>query len=146
MDRAILARDPLKMGHPTTGRLFLVRGETRTELCRTLELPWENNASGISCIPAGSYRMAYVHSPRYGRKMWRVLDVPKRSGILIHAANFVRQLRGCIAPGLGLADIDKDGKLDATQSGPAMEAVLRALKPYEDAELALVVVNGADPR
>jgi hypothetical protein len=32
------------------------------------------------------------------KKVYRLLDVPNRSGILIHAANRVEELKGCIAP------------------------------------------------
>lgn len=147
MARLVIKRDAFRVGHPTTGRISIDRGDGKTEaICLSLELPWQNNAQGVSCIPAGSYRLAFVPSPRYGRKMWRVLDVPKRTGVLIHTANFVRQLRGCIAPGVELGDIDGDGKIDAKRSGPAMEKLLAALSPYEASGLDLLILNGIRPR
>lgn len=139
--RLILQRDPFVALRPTTGTLAIAEGEVSVRLCRTIELPWMNNAKGSSCIPAGAYGLAFTHSPRYNRRMWRVLDVPGRDGILIHPANYIRQLRGCIAPGVSLKDIDGDGMIDAVSSGAAMAKLLEALKPYEATGLRIVVMN-----
>lgn len=73
---------------------------------QTLELPWRNNARGVSCIPKGSYRVVWAYSPRFKRYTYRLQNVPGRDGILIHSANlagdttkgFASQLNGCIAP------------------------------------------------
>lgn len=73
--------------------------------CRSLELPWRDNARGLSCIPTGAYRCTPGLHPRFGQ-IARVADVPGRAGILIHSANFAgdktlgwtTQLQGCIAP------------------------------------------------
>ncbi len=67
-------------------------------ICHTIEVPWRENRRNVSCIPAGRYRLLATYSRRYGKRL-RVLDVPGRSGILIHAANdAARELQGCIAP------------------------------------------------
>lgn len=73
----------------------------------TAELPWRDNRTGISCIPAGTYEVAWRLSPRFKRKTYWFKSVPGRSGVLIHAANlmgdtekgFKAQLQGCIALG-----------------------------------------------
>ncbi|MEI7510473.1 MAG: DUF5675 family protein [Flavobacterium sp.] len=78
-------------------------------ICNTIELPWKNNETKVSCIPEGKY---FIRK-RYSRKFhWHleVLDVPQRSLILFHPANnALQELNGCIAPvtklsgpGLGL--------------------------------------------
>ena len=72
---------------------------------RTVELPWRDNARQRSCIPVGSYRCSIVQSPRFGR-VYGVQNVPGRTHVLIHSANFggdvnlgwTTQLHGCIAP------------------------------------------------
>lgn len=72
---------------------------------RTLELPWRDNRRKMSCVPPGSYRCALTNSPKFGR-VYMLLDVPGRSHVLIHPANFAgdsslgwtTQLEGCIAP------------------------------------------------
>lgn len=73
----------------------------------TVELPWRENRSNVSCIPAGEYQCSIVRSPRFGR-VFHVRDVPGRSAILIHAGNFAGDEKrgwrtnsyGCILPGL----------------------------------------------
>jgi len=73
--------------------------------CFTLELPWRDNRLQRSCIPPGKYRCAIVNSPRFGL-VYGVANVPGRSHVLIHPANFAgdvdmgftTQLHGCIAP------------------------------------------------
>ena len=78
-------------------------------ICLTIELPWKNNETKVSCIPEGKYFI----KKRYSKKFqWHleVLDVENRSLILFHSANnALQELNGCIAPvtkfsgpGLGL--------------------------------------------
>lgn len=66
----------------------------------SLELPWKDNAKGISCIPEGIYELVLSYSPRFGRMLYEVKNVPGRRGIRIHSANYTSQLHGCIAPGI----------------------------------------------
>ena len=67
-------------------------------ICYTIELPWKENETKVSCIPEGEY----VIRKRYSRKYkWHleVMDVPSRKGILLHPANNAQsELKGCIAP------------------------------------------------
>lgn len=65
----------------------------------TIERPWLGNKPFKSCIPAGSYRVERRESVKFGSH-WHVQDVPERSLILIHAANYASELSGCIAPGM----------------------------------------------
>lgn len=50
------------------------------------------------CIPAGTYNWRKFNSPHNGPCLL-LEDVPGRSMIEVHSANFMLQLRGCIAPG-----------------------------------------------
>ena len=105
---------------------------------KTVELPWVNNEAKISCIPAGVYSAIVGHrAPRFGWSIW-LQRVPGRSEILIHAANFVHQLRGCIAPGLFHRDIDGDGIIDVSNSGDAMSILKIYLKGFEEIEIEIV--------
>lgn len=71
----------------------------------TLELPWRDNRSDISCIPAGEYPLVWHESKKH--KACHVKDVPGRSGILIHSGNlagdadkgFKTDSEGCILLG-----------------------------------------------
>ncbi|MFW9871878.1 MAG: DUF5675 family protein [Candidatus Thorarchaeota archaeon] len=74
--------------------------------CYTLELPWKNNQSNVSCIPKGSYLVKSRISPKYGEVYW-VSNVPDRTFILIHPGNwagdkskgFRSNVNGCILLG-----------------------------------------------
>jgi hypothetical protein len=101
----------------------------------TLELPWKDNKTGISCIPVGTYKVKRHTSPKFGKCFW-LQDVPNRSEILIHPANYTRQLRGCIAVGLDHADIDKDGELDTVSSRNAMVKLLE----YNITEIEIIQI------
>lgn len=89
----------------------------------TLELPWKANSPKISCIPEGTYKVTPRYTPERG-KHFEVQNVPGRSKILFHPANYASQLEGCIAPGLIATDINKDKILDVTSSRIAMDVLL----------------------
>lgn len=98
----------------------------------TLELPNLGNQRRISCIPEGVYTVVKHTAPKFGECFW-IKDVPGRSEILIHTGNYagsknsatkLPDLLGCIAPGLALKDINKDGIIDVTSSGLAMKLLL----------------------
>ncbi len=80
---------------------------------RSAELPWRDNARKLSCIPVGVYQCVWHTSPRFG-ECYRLRDVPGRSDILFHAANFAgdttmgyrSDLEGCIALGLDVGVLD----------------------------------------
>ncbi|MFL5809840.1 MAG: DUF5675 family protein [Flavisolibacter sp.] len=68
------------------------------KICSTIELPWKDNQSQISCIPEGSYELRKRYTPRFGRH-FILMNVPGRSYILMHAANdALHEIKGCIAP------------------------------------------------
>ena len=78
-------------------------------ICNTIELPWKNNETKVSCIPEGKYFIKKRYSNKYKLHL-EILDVKNRSLILFHPANnALQELKGCIAPvtklsgpGLGL--------------------------------------------
>lgn len=81
----------------------------------TLELPWLGNQSNVSCIPEGTYLAQYRNSPSNGDVI-ELKCVPLRSYIQVHSGNYISQIAGCILIGDSLADINKDGTLDVTNS------------------------------
>ncbi len=103
-----------------------------TFTCHTLELPDFNNLTNISCIPTGIYNCVYSFSPRFLKYTYEIQGVPKRSGIRIHSASFYSDLKGCIALGSNLVDINGDGELDTINSRitiTAFEAIM-GKKPF----------------
>jgi len=71
----------------------------RMDVGYALELPWRENKTDVSCIPLGQYELAITPSQKFfGREVVEVLNVPNRSGVRMHPANWIAQLQGCIAP------------------------------------------------
>lgn len=82
----------------TIGRLF-VDGRY---LCDTLEDCVREpgvKVPGETAIPAGRYRVIVNVSPKFGRELPRLLDVPGFEGILIHKGNSARDSAGCVLLG-----------------------------------------------
>ena len=103
-------------------------------ICNTIELPWRENETRVSCIPEGKYFIKKRYSQKF---QWHleVLDVKNRSLILFHPANnALQELNGCIAPvtklsgpGLGLMSRKAFNKLK--------KIVYKALDNKESVEL-----------
>lgn len=103
----------------------------------SIERGWLNNKKRISCIPSGTYPVKLEYSPRFKKDLWEIYEVPNRSECKFHAANYARQLNGCIALGNGRADIDKDGNLDVLSSRKTMKKFHKALEGYSEAILTI---------
>lgn len=64
----------------------------------TLELPNKDGLPG-SCIPQGVYPVVAYMSPKFGRTMPLLRDIPNRSNIEIHWGNTAADTDGCILLG-----------------------------------------------
>ena len=73
-------------------------------ICSGIELEYLGNEPNISCIDVGRYETTRHRSPRFNECFW-LLNVPRRSHILIHSGNFAGQkpfkthTQGCLLPG-----------------------------------------------
>ena len=105
--------------------------------CRTLELPYKDNQNSISSFNPGKYKCKYTMSPSFKIKTYEITNVPGRAGVRIHSANYVSQLRGCIALGDAHKDINGDKLSDVTHSGKTV-AEFEKLMNYEDFELEII--------
>ena len=105
----------------------------------TAEPPWLDNKPGISCIPAGRYDVRIHESPHFGRCL-KVLNVPGRDHILIHAGNIPAQdSRGCILLGIERGEIN--GKPAVLRSREALADLLGRLDSAGDAGFELEIIN-----
>lgn len=132
--RAVLCRE--YYNKQTHGTLTIYDEDTGEQVfkCRTLELPWLDNQRNISCIPEGHYDVVQRTSTKYKNHL-HITDVPNRSYILIHPANFVgssnprtghSDLRGCIAVGSKYGDINSDGIPEILNSKNTMDKLMEA--------------------
>ncbi len=71
-------------------------------VCYILERPWLHNERSVSCIPEGRYDVRPDEEGRYTGYP-EICDVVGRTEIIIHPANRVHELHGCLAPGTGYA-------------------------------------------
>lgn len=112
-------------------------------VAKTLELPDKNNQHNISCILPGKYICKYTKSESFSKERgypfysYEITHVPGRAGVRIHAANFFSQLRGCIALGDALKDINADGQLDVIHSGDTVKKFERLMNCV-DFELEII--------
>jgi len=122
-------------------------GQLRTEgrTWYTVENPWVGNTSFISCIPDGSYtlrRFFDVHNYRSSKRIdqeyvWEICDVPGRTVILFHVANWPHEVDGCLGLGTGLyADL-----AGVSSSRKAVKSFYSVTEGYE--ELSLTLWKGA---
>lgn len=148
--KIILRRETTQSSADCTLGLLFVNDLT---LC-TIERPWvptdksRGGTKGISCVPPGLYRLV-PHDTEAHPETWAlvnealdVVHVPSdspsphaRTAVLIHAANFAHELRGCIAPGTR-ATRDEKGRHMVASSREAMKLIRNRL-PWVEHELEI---------
>jgi hypothetical protein len=107
-------------------------------ICKTIELPWKNNETKVSCIPEGKYFIKKRYSKKFQCHL-EIINVKNRSLILFHPANnALLELNGCIAPvtklsgpGLGLMSRKAFAKLKelaykALDKGESVELIVKS--------------------
>ena len=85
----------------TIGRLYL----NGAYFGDSLEPQWrdlkggEPKVAGKTAIPEGTYKIIMKQSPKFGRMLPTLLNVPQFKGILIHRGNTAKDTAGCILVG-----------------------------------------------
>ena len=106
------------------GVLEVRDGDKLEAVFTTIERPWLENERRVSAIPLGTYQLEKRTSEKFPYVHYWVKNVPNRDFILIHRANYVRELQGCIGVGLGFSDIDNDDLIDITSSKAALDSLI----------------------
>jgi hypothetical protein len=108
-------------------------------ICKTIELPWKENAKKISCIPEGRYSLIIKWHKKHG---WVLVlqEVTNRKGILLHPANnALKELKGCIAPVMNTISAG-----NGTKSKPALKALLKLVLEVEEEEGIYLTIAEVD--
>lgn len=114
----------------TIGTLFI----DGAPFCFTLELPWKNNKSNVSCIPDGKYSAKLATASKFKSPRYLLENVVGRSGIFIHAGNwggsvsdgYKSDIEGCILVG-SYFSIYPEEQVMLRDSGIALEALHKAI-------------------
>lgn len=107
------------------GTLGEILNPDGSHLCYTCELPGQNNAPDVSCIPLGSYG-CIPHDSAAHRNVWELQNVPNRIAILIHNGNTENDSLGCIVVGSQQGTL---GGLPAVLNSNATLAMLQQTLP-----------------
>lgn len=119
--RALVLREP-STEQGTFGRLYLLDAEGTHDLdWDSLELPWKENRTGISCVLPGIYTAKLVYSNHFQRMVYLFEGIPDRTAVEMHPANWAgdealgwhSDLRGCVAIGNGRGELAYKGKPQA---------------------------------
>ena len=119
MDKLVINR--LYLDECTIGRVSFGKFK-----CFSLELPWLENQTNISCIPAGVYTCSKRTTPKRGLH-FIVNNVVGRTWILGHTGNFTSDIQGCIIVGDSIKDINNDGVCDVTNSNLTFSELMKVL-------------------
>lgn len=106
----------------------------------TVERNWLNNQPGVSCIPAAVYvcRPTIFHPGQENSyKTFEITNVPNRSEIKIHIANWSHQLEGCVGLGTAIQFLQYQGapKLAVSSSKVAFNAFMEEFGDLEEWEI-----------
>lgn len=108
----------------TLGVLDVVINNKVIKTFKSLELADKGNKRNVSCINPGTYPLSMSSNKI------RVLNVPERSGILIHSGNYYTQIKGCILVGEQFVDINKDGYSDVSMSRDSISSLRFLMNEY----------------
>ena len=137
MKRIVIYRN-ISYNQEILGNLFVFEGTRLLFKCKTLELAYRDNARNISAVPEGLYQIVLEYSPKFKQKLWELKNVPNRSEIKIHVANFYRDLNGCIAVGDMHTNIDQDPYPDVRNSRLTLNRLHRAMGNDVEAQIHII--------
>ena len=84
-------------------------------------------------ISIGVYGVILNKSPKFGRVLPRLVDVPEREGILIHRGNTAEDFTGCI----GLGNNNAEGRIDNTTDHE--EKIIKVIRAAIDRDEAVSI-------
>lgn len=105
--------------------------------CVTLERPWKENQTKVSCIPEGIYRLRLRESPIVTRithgkytQGWEVTNVVNRAYVMIHPGNYVTDSEACILVGEKMT-VNQEKGLMITNSQNTFDKLMKKLSKQD---------------
>jgi hypothetical protein len=93
--------------------------------------PWTRiKIPGVTAIPAGNYRIYLTFSPRFGRFLPLIINVPQYVGIRFHRGASAEHSEGCILVGRRIADNTRE-LLDSAAGEADLVAWMKANEARE---------------
>lgn len=145
--RALLLKRMETSDQGTFGILY--NEDTGEQMYHTGELPEFGgdpmiaNERRTDCIPIGTYICKIVYSPKFKRQLYEITNVPNRSAILIHVANYFgnvakgyrSDVEGCI--GLGKSKGILSGQAALLTSAQSIKDFMKEMN-FEPFQLTIV--------
>ena len=140
MNIVITRQQSASSGAP--GNLVVTNSAGDTFICATLELPWQANTPGISCIIDDSYSAVIWHSDHLDCDVLRLQDKNGRQDCLIHCGNVAgdvsqgmeTQVHGCTLVGSSyglLTNDDGQSQLAIINSRVTLAKLIEFVGPGE---------------
>ncbi len=124
--------------HGCTLSEVTVNGRHECFLCEDVVRPGKApKIFGETAIPAGTYQVANTFSPRFGKYLPLLLNVPGYAGIRIHPGNTAADTEGCLLPGVSI----KADQTGVDQSVIAFTALFAKIKAVEKKEKILLTIG-----
>ena len=119
----------------TLGRLFV----GSTFICYTLEdAIRDEKIKGETAIPPGEYVVNVTMSPRFGKLLPLLNNVPNYEGVRIHPGNTKRDTEGCILPG-DFVSVDGQTIYNSRIAfGKVFDAINKAIKAKETVTIEVI--------
>ncbi len=95
---------------------------------------------GETAIPAGTYQVANTFSPRFGKYLPLLLNVPGFAGVRIHPGNTAADTEGCLLPGVAVR-VDGSGVDKSVVAFTALFAKIKAVEKKE--KITITIQNHA---
>jgi hypothetical protein len=132
-----------RIAHTSDGVFGVLIDDSGFPFCVTVELPWKNNATDTSCIPAGEYQANKIMSPKRGYQVFELQNVQGRNNIEIHIANSIHDISGCIGIGraFGIIETKDNGDINGIQESKTVFTRFMA-KMINDQSIKIVIQEG----
>lgn len=132
--KMILTRRP--SAHETTVGELTINGEL---VCYTIEDQIRDvKVYGKTAIPPGEYEVQLTHSPRFGRQLPLLINVPNYEGVRIHPGNKHQDTEGCILP---VSSVSEDGAFGYESIKAFHKLMIHITRAILNKEKMTIVIN-----